>query len=114
LEALKQLLNHLNFTFTGGFEIYQEAFLGDGNMNSENSANIVGEIAVDPNHIRQVADIVAYVNFATLDDPSNPLVLMLGENGAVLPWNNDPANLVPFIPLVTLGATQRVEIYNNL
>ncbi|EDN68871.1 conserved hypothetical protein, secreted [Beggiatoa sp. PS] len=101
-------------TFTGGFANNEGAFLGDGHINAENSANIVGEIAVEATHVGQVADIVVYVNFATLDDPANPLVLMLGENGAILPWNNDPADLIPFIPQVTLGATQRVEIYNNL
>ncbi|EDN71508.1 conserved hypothetical protein, secreted [Beggiatoa sp. PS] len=101
-------------TFTGGFAINEGSFLSDGNMTAENSANIVGDIAVDPSHVGQVADIVVYVNFATLDDPANPILLMLGENGAILPWNNDLADLMPFISQVTLGTTQRVEIYNNL
>ena len=100
-------------TFSGGISVAEGVFMSGGNVNAESPVNIVGEITVDPNHVGQVADIVAYVSFATLDDPANPALLTLGEKGAIVPWTSQPADLLAFIPQITLPATQRVEIYNN-
>jgi hypothetical protein len=100
-------------TLSGGYSVAGGVFMSGGNVNAGNSVNIVGEITVDPNHVGQVADIVVYANFATLDDPANPTLLTLGENGAIVPWSSQPADLLAFMPQVTLSATQRVEIYNN-
>jgi hypothetical protein len=100
-------------TLSGGYSVAGGVFMSGGNVNAGNSINIVGEITVDPNHVGQVADIVVYANFATLDDPANPTLLTLGENGAIGPWSSQPADLLAFMPQVTLSAMQRVEIYNN-
>jgi len=56
------------------------------------NAKIRGAITVDPKDIGQIADIVVYVSFATLDNQGNPALFMLDENGTVLPWNFDPLN----------------------
>lgn len=101
-------------TFAGGFSVNNGPFLKEGNVDVQNPVKIVGEITVDPKDVGQVVDIVVYVTFATLDDPANPILLMLGNNGAeILPWNFDLAELVPFTGPVGLQATQRVEIYNG-
>jgi len=100
--------------FFGGFSAEDGDFVSGGSVNAENSVNIAGDIAVDPNHIGQVADIVVYVTYATLDDPANPLLLTLGENGLILPWSSQPADLLSFTPQITLQATEHVEIYNDV
>ena len=100
-------------TFSGGYSVAGGVFMSGGNVNSGNIVNIVGEITVDPNHVGQVADIVVYANFTTLDDPANPTLLTLGENGDIAPWSSQPADLLPFISQVTLSEIQQVEIYNN-
>ena len=81
-------------------------------MNTNQPVKIVGEITVDPNHVGQTADIIVYASFATLDDPDNPIVVMLGENGTILPWNSQPASLIPFVSQIQLQAKHSVDIYN--
>lgn len=100
-------------TFAGGFSVDAGDFLSGGSVEPTKLVHIMGQIKLDPNHIGQVADIVVYAHFASLDDPTNSTLLMIGENNTVLPWNFQPADLIAFIPQITLPATQEIDIYND-
>ncbi len=100
-------------TFAGGVSVNALAFLKEDNIDVQKPAKIVASITVDPKDVGQIADIVVYVSFANLDNPGNPALFMLDENGEVFPWDFDPLNLVPFIPQVELQSTQQVDIYNS-
>lgn len=99
-------------TFSGGFLTEEGFFRGDGNVNATSPVNITGQINVDPSHIGQLADLVVYVYYSTLEDPTS-ILLMLADGGTVMPWNSDITSLIPFVKQVQLQATHSLEIYNG-
>ncbi|HIE00006.1 MAG TPA: hypothetical protein EYP59_06915 [Thiotrichaceae bacterium] len=73
-------------TFAGGLSVNELTFLKEDNIDVQKNAKIRGAITVDPKDIGQIADIVVYVSFATLDNPGNPALYYAGRkrNGVTL------------------------------
>jgi hypothetical protein len=101
-------------TFSGGFSVKDATFLNEQNVDAKESLKILGEIKVDPKDIGKTVDIVVYVSYASLDAPTNPIILSLGNNGTdVKPWNYDLTELALFQEGVELQETHQVEVFNG-
>lgn len=75
--------------------------------------DILGEMIVDPNHVGQEADIFVYAE-TTLPPLEGVFYFMLDEGlKAILPWDQNPVNLVAFIPGVRLNALETVTMYQG-
>ncbi len=75
--------------------------------------DIQGEMIVDPNHVGQEADIFVYAE-TTLPPLEEVFYFMLDEGlKAILPWDQNPVNLVAFIPGVRLNALETVTMYQG-
>ena len=103
----------LQTNFTGGFSVNGKPFQNIGWVKPGEIVNIIGEITVDPKHIGQVADIVIYVSYSTLDDPANSILFNLGGDGTIYNWNSKVADLVPFIPQLHLQSIQPVNMWTG-
>ena len=103
----------LQTNFTGGFSVNGKPFQNIGWVKPGEIVNIIGEITVDPKHIGQVADIVIYVSYSTLDDPANSILFNLGGEGTIYNWNSKVADLVPFIPQLHLQSIQPVNMWTG-
>ncbi len=69
-------------------------------VNLADEVNVSGEITVDPAHVEQLAEVVVYAAYSSLDGSmEQPIYYMLGENGAIQAWDEATTNLVPFIKL---------------
>ncbi|MEK7989651.1 MAG: M12 family metallopeptidase [Thiotrichaceae bacterium] len=102
-------------TFKGGFALSDGTYLTEGTISATEKITISGEIQVAPEDVGKQADIVVYVKYAALDDPNNPVILMLDSvSGQPLPWTTEPVDLEPYIPQVTLEATHSVDIFSSL
>ena len=76
--------------------------------------NIIGDIQINSQHVGQVADILIVVAvLSTIGDIE--LFVMRNTQGDIEVWEGeDMTRLVPVLENITLGETQRVDIYQGL
>jgi WD40 repeat protein len=83
-------------------------------MSPTQYVNIVGEIQIDSQHIGQVADILIVVAVLSTNGQIE-LFVMRDTQSDIQIWDGEDMNgLVPALENVTLGETQRVDIYQGL
>jgi len=100
-------------TFTGGFVTEDGLLRGDGSVQAGRPVKVVGQINVDSNHQGQLADLVVYVYYATLEDPKKVIPLVLAADGSVSLWNSDVTSLTPFVKSVQLQPNHSLDLYNQ-
>ena len=97
----------------GGVAVNGSTFKPTVRVQSTDTVDIRGMACVDPEQIGQLADLVVYFDYQPLDTAAEGQPhYMLDADGKVLPWDDDPAHLVAFQPLV-LAAGQEVPIYQG-
>ncbi len=72
-----------------------------------------GDITVPPEQVGKPADIVVYAASKSSPEDTAETFYMLGDNGSVLLWDGQPANLVPFQTNVILQPQHPVEMYQG-
>jgi hypothetical protein len=72
-----------------------------------------GNITVAPEDVGKPADLIVYAKSKLSPEDSQETFYMLTHQGGVQPWDQQPENLLPFQPQVTLLAHQPVEIYQG-
>lgn len=102
-------------TFEAGIAINPNStFLTQQTVNKLlDSITAQARINVDPAHIGQTADLFVYATYQ-LNSDTEPTYLMLGQQGEILTWDQNPNNLIALVPQVTLTAQQNVLIYQGI
>ncbi len=98
--------------FTGGIAVNQGSYQKQVVQNLVDQVDVQGKIKVDKAHTGKIADIIVYAE-ATLPPDTSLYYFMLAEGLSILPWNQDPSQLVAFIPKVKLKSTQQVPLYQG-
>lgn len=101
-----------NSQFAGGIAVNDADYQTQVTQKLADTVDVTGEITVNPDHVGQKADIFVYAE-ATLPPSTETYYFMLGEGLSILSWDEQPANLVAFIPNVKLAATQKVSMYSG-
>ncbi|GEM_PF-4029886 len=99
-------------TFAGGAAVNGQAPQREVIQNLTDPVEVKGEIIVDPMHIGQEVDIIVYAE-TTVPWNAEVLYFMLGEGLSIQLWDQNSANLIPFLQKVTLSAKQTVPMYQG-
>ena len=99
-------------SFFGGISLNDQPYHTQVIQNLTDHVQIRGEIAVDPTHVGQVADIIVYVETG-FPLSSTPTYFMLDGGLSILPWDQQSHHLVPFMRQVTLEPFQQISIYQG-
>lgn len=99
--------------FTGGFTVNEQSSSQYSVYSSEDIVKSTGEIFIDSADVGQKGDIFVYaeVNFAHSSEIRYFMLTEQGQN--ILPWDHNPANLVPFKHNILLSDYQIITLYEG-
>ncbi len=101
-------------TVAGGVSVNQGEFQTAATVKQlVDQIDIRGNLTVDPLQVGKLADLVVYATSQSSAD-SPPTYLMFDPKRNLLPWNQEPATLVPLETGVELSFTQPVALYQGV
>ncbi len=97
----------------GGISVNQSPYQPQVTQYLCDEVTVAGEMAIDPIHVGQTADIFVWAE-ATLPPDETLYYFMLDEGlKAILLWDQVPAHLAAFMPKVTLKSVESVTMYQG-
>ncbi len=104
--------NNADTFFRGGIAINGGEYQTQIMQSLHDNVDILGEMIVDCKHVGQEADIFIYAE-TTLPPLEGVFYFMLDEGKTILPWDQNPANLVALIPAIRLNQLETVPLYQG-
>ncbi|ALG67862.1 hypothetical protein [Beggiatoa leptomitoformis] len=101
-----------NVIFSGGNAVAGQSYQTTVTQSLNAVADVKATIQVDPTHIGEKADIFVFA-VTTLSVSTDVYYFMLGEGLYIDLWDQYTNTIVPFIPNVTLTATQSLSLYQG-
>jgi 6-phosphogluconolactonase (cycloisomerase 2 family) len=103
----------LNATFRGGSSLDGLSYYQQLTLHPRQYVNIRGEIDVAAEHVGQPAELLVVAAWHPLDSLDPEHYFMQDDQGHILPWNLNLAQLVTAQAAVTLTSTQKINLYTG-